>query len=611
MRNLVFQLGSFKPAILVFFVGVSLALSIRGMSQEKSVRPGINSAFQNPNPSEFLERFETESREIYSLREEILGACDFQTGSVVGDIGAGTGLFSRLIGKKIGPSGKLVAVDIAQNFLDHVEATAKSQGLGNVSTQLCNQESCLIPPNTLDVAFVCDTYHHFEYPQKTTESIFKALKPNGKLILIDLDRIPGVSTEWALGHVRANKATVLQEIESCGFRKINEVDIGLKENYFVVFGKQQDHSSKTKSIAPITESMRGFVSDQEIAGAVTLVIDGDSTVHLDAAGYSDVANKLPMQTDSIFWIASMTKPVTAACVMMLVDDGKVSLADPISKYLPEMAELKTLDGKKVEITIEQVLNHTSGMSEIPDPQTYADINLAEAAAKYSKLPVQFAPGSKWQYSQTGINTGARIVEVVSGKTFDEFVQERLFKPLGMNDTTFYLSEEQTSRLAKSYSREKDGSLKESPIFLLAGHKPSDRNRLPAANGGLFSTAEDYGRFCQMLLNEGKWMGQSILSAKSVERLRTPTTGALVTGFTTGNAWGVGCCIVRNPMGATEYLSKGTYGHGGAYGTQAWIDPVKKRCFILMVQRANFPNADDSQVRKTFQRLAVESLESAR
>ena len=296
---------------------------------------------------------------------------------------------------------------------------------------------------------------------------------------------------------------------------------------------------------------------------------------------------------------------------MQVDEGRVALSDSIAKHLPEMADLKTIDGKSVTITIEQLLNHTSGMSEIGGGQTYTSPTLAVASKQYSKLPVLFEPGSKWQYSQTGINTAARIVEVVSGMTFDAFVNDRICMPLGMKDTTFYLSESQLLRLAKSYSKGTEGQLTESPIGLLAGKNPTDRNRMPAANGGLFSTVTDYALFCQMLLNDGQSNGKRILSPESVTRLRTSTTGDLKTGFTTGNCWGVGCCIVREPQGVSQSLSTGTYGHGGAYGTQAWIDPVRKRCYLLMVQRANFPNSDDSEVRKEFQRLASELPAPAR
>ncbi len=364
--------------------------------------------------------------------------------------------------------------------------------------------------------------------------------------------------------------------------------------------------AQEKSVRPgIKRAMERFVSKNEVAGVVTMVVTPNATLHLDATGFSDLANKTPMEIDSIHWIASMSKPITAACMMMLVDEGKIALSDPISKYLPEMAGLKTAAGQTVTISIEQLFNHTSGMSELPAGQAYTSPTLTVAAEKYAKLPVLFQPGSKWQYSQTSINTAARIIEMVSGKSFDLFVEERVCKPLGMRDTTFYLSDAQMPRLAKSYTKEADGILKESPIGLLSGKKPSDRNRMPAGNGGLFSTINDYAAFCQMLLNEGMRDGQRILSEKSVTRLRTPTTGDLKTGFTPGNAWGIGCCVVREPQGVSQVLSVGSFGHGGAYGTQAWIDPVRKRCYLIMVQRANFPNADDSDLRKEFQKLGAE------
>ena len=580
-----------------FFGGTSPA-------QEKSVRPGINAPFEKPTPSEFLEKFEVESREVFANRNAIVAAAKVTPGMTIADIGAGTGLFTRLFAKASGPNGKVIAVDIAQSFLDHILETCKPEKLSNVTTQLCNQESCVLAPNSIDMAFVCDTYHHFEFPFKTTASIFKALKPDGRLILIDMNRIPGVSSDWAMNHVRADRETVEKEIASCGFVQAETPELGLKENYFIVYRKGKLESN-IPSQSSIKQTMDGFVAKNEVAGVVTMVVTPNKTLHLEATGFSDVASQSPMKTDSIHWIASMSKPVTATCVMMLVDEGKLALSDPIAKYLPEMAGLKSSTGEPATVTIEQLLNHTSGMRELPGGEAYTSPTLAVAAEKYAKLPLQFDPGSKWQYSQTSINTAARIVEVVSGKSFDVFVNERVCKPLGMRDTTFYLSDAQMPRLAKSYTKGADGILKESPIGLLSGKKPTDRDRMPAANGGLFSTINDYAIFCQMLLNEGKWNGQQILSEKSVARLRTPTTGDLKTGFTTGNAWGVGCCVVREPQGVSQSLSVGSFGHGGAYGTQAWIDPVLKRAYLLMVQRANFPNADDSDLRKQFQQLASE------
>ena len=180
----------------------------------------------------------------------------------------------------------------------------------------------------------------------------------------------------------------------------------------------------------------------------------------------------------------------------------------------------------------------------------------------------------------------------------------------MKDTTFYPTRAQMARLAKSY-KAADGKLEEAAIFILDGHDPAVHDRYPAANGGLFSTARDYGRFCQMLLNQGSLGGRHYLKPASVKLMSTIQTGDLKTGFTAGNGWGLGCCVVREPQGVTAVLSPGTFGHGGAYGTQAWIDPVKHVIYLLMVQRSNFPNSDDSDVRLAFQKAAAATVATLR
>ena len=356
-------------------------------------------------------------------------------------------------------------------------------------------------------------------------------------------------------------------------------------------------------ISAISERMREFIAKNEIAGAVTLVVSPDKILHLDATGKADVAADVPMREDHIFWIASMTKPMTGVCVMMLQDEGKLSVEDPVAKYIPELKDLKTKDGKVHAITIRQILTHTAGLGEATPEQERVATKLADLVPHFAAKPLAFEPGSKWAYSQSSINTAARIVEIVSGKSFDQFLQERLCGPLGMKDTGFYLSDEQAKRLAKSYRLE-NGKLEVSKIFILHGKEPTSRTRYPAANGGAFSTTRDYGRFCQMLLNNGSLDGRQYLKPESVKYVSSVLSGDVKTGFTEGNGWGLGFCVIRKPQGVSATLSPGSYGHGGAYGTQAWIDPEKKRALILMVQRANFPNADNSDVRKAFQEAAV-------
>jgi CubicO group peptidase (beta-lactamase class C family) len=363
--------------------------------------------------------------------------------------------------------------------------------------------------------------------------------------------------------------------------------------------------TRTPELPAVTEAIKDAVEKQEIAGAVTAVAGPDRILHLSAVGKADIAARKAMTTDALFWIASMTKPITGCAIAMLEDEGKLSVKDPAAKYLPELAALKTADGQPAQVTIAHLLTHTSGLTEAQQDQMLAAKSLADLIPAYVRQPLKFAPGTKWQYSQSGINSLGRIVEVVSGQSLPDFLQERLFTPLGMKDTGFYPNAEQSARLAKPY-KQTDGKLE--PAAYMPAYDPARPGRFPAANGGLFSTAGDYTRFCQMLVNEGTLEGRRYLSPAAVERMRTVLSGDVVTGFTPGNGWGYAACVVRQPQGVTEVLSPGSFGHGGAYGTQAWIDPVKKRVYVLMVQRSNFGNSDASPVRKAFQAAAAKTAE---
>jgi CubicO group peptidase (beta-lactamase class C family) len=349
-------------------------------------------------------------------------------------------------------------------------------------------------------------------------------------------------------------------------------------------------------IPGVSAAMRAAVDRHEVAGAVTLVIGREKTLHLSAVGSSDIAAGTPLTTDALFWIASMTKPITASAVMMLQDEGKLSVEDPVSKYLPEFAGVKTADGAPAVITLHHLLTHSSGLAEVGNEEGKNAHTLADLIPLFVHKPLQFAPGSKWQYCQTGINSLGRIIEVVSGKSYPEFLQERLFTPLGMTDTTFYPTAAQQLRIAKTYQF-KDGQLAVGK--LPAPFDPTISGRVPMANGGLFSTAHDYGRFCQLILNHGALDGRHYLSPAAVAMMTSVQSGDLVTGFTPGNGWGLGWCVIRHPQGVSAALSPGTFGHGGAFGTQVWIDPVKEIAYVLLVQRANFPNSDGSDIRRDF------------
>ncbi len=227
----------FRLPKLTLLLSLTVLTGTVALAQEKSLKPGINDSFRDPDVKEFLGRFEVESREVFTRRKEIVAACKIQPGQIVADIGAGTGLFTQMFSEAVGKEGRVVAVDIAQKFLDHIAATSREAGRRNVETLLCKPDSTELPPESVDVAFICDTYHHFEFPLKTMTSVRRALKPGGRVIIVDFRRVEGKSTDWVLNHVRAGQEVVEAEIVESGFQKTAEDKELLKENYFVAFEK--------------------------------------------------------------------------------------------------------------------------------------------------------------------------------------------------------------------------------------------------------------------------------------------------------------------------------------------------------------------------------------
>jgi CubicO group peptidase (beta-lactamase class C family) len=370
-------------------------------------------------------------------------------------------------------------------------------------------------------------------------------------------------------------------------------------------------------IPALKSEFQGYVDRHQTSGTVTLVARKGKILSLDAVGWQDVEAKLPMRPDSIFQIASMTKPVTAMGIVMLEEEGKLSIEDPVEKHLPEfrgqLLVLKregsavTLGKPARPITIKDLLTHTSGLRGSSPPgfgDLYAKRNrtLAEATIAISQWPLEFEPGSKWAYCNTGIDTLGRIIEVCSGQSYEDFLAERIFRPLGMKDTFFYPTEAQKARVATLYKKDKDG-LARSENFI--GDAVGGRFPLPA--GGMFSTAADMFRFYQMVLDGGTAGGRRFLSEAGVAKMTRNHTGDLKAGFTDGVQMGLGWQLVGTPTGVTEMLSPGTYGHGGAFGTQGWVDPKKQMIFILMVQRTGFPNGDASDLRKSLQSIAVAAV----
>jgi CubicO group peptidase (beta-lactamase class C family) len=350
----------------------------------------------------------------------------------------------------------------------------------------------------------------------------------------------------------------------------------------------------------IPERMRGFVAEKQVAGVVTLVARRGRTVHLEAVGQANVEQDRPMRTDALFAIASMTKPIVAVAVMILQDEGKLSVDDPVSKYIPRFKAAALKDGPaEREITIRDLLTHTSGFGGEQRTEETLEATTAEIAGR----PLQFQPGTQWAYSP-GLNVCGRIIELVSGQAFDAFLAERVFRPLNMVDTTFQPTAELRDRLAQLYEPGPDGeSLASGTHWIIT----DPGRRAPNPSGGLFSTASDVARFGQMILNGGKLDGRRIVSKAAIEQMCRVQTGDLTTGFSPGCGWGLGWCVVRQPQEVTRMLSPGTFGHGGAFGTQYWIDPEREMIFVLMIQRRGFGSGDRSEIRDVFQELAVRAV----
>jgi CubicO group peptidase (beta-lactamase class C family) len=265
------------------------------------------------------------------------------------------------------------------------------------------------------------------------------------------------------------------------------------------------------SAAVAAPPLEPFIANRTLAGAVTLVASRDKVLSVERIGYADIAARRPMRADALFWIASMTKPITATALMMLVDEGKVNLEDPVEKYLPEfkgqwLAVEKDRDQLLLRrpahpITVRNVLTHTSGLpfTSAMETPTLDLFPLLAGARSYAMTPLEFAPDSKYQYSNAGINTAGRIIEVVGGMPYEEFLQRRLFGPLGMKDTTFWPAGGQLRRLAKSYKSNLESKALEEISVTQLRYPLDDRRRQPMPAGGLFSTAHDLARFCQMVL----------------------------------------------------------------------------------------------------------------
>ncbi len=317
--------------------------------------------------------------------------------------------------------------------------------------------------------------------------------------------------------------------------------------------------------AGVIHDLQPYVDSHTLAGAVTLVASKEKILDLEAIGFADVAAKRPMTTDSLFWIASMSKPMTSTALMMLVDEGKVKIDDPVEKYLPEfqgqmLAVEQDNDHVLLKrpvrpIQVRDILSHTSGLPFMSRIEHKIDgYPLREAVLGYALSPLKFQPGAQYEYSNAGINTAGRIVEKLSGMPYEEFMQRRLLDPLGMKDTTFWPTAEQVARLANSYRPTADGQdLRAIEIEQLT-YPLTDRKRAACPAGGLFSTAADVAAFCRMILNGGILDGRRYLSEDSVRQMTSTQTGKLLNHGNGEGGYGFGWQTSRKDRGAADPLA---------------------------------------------------------
>ncbi len=371
----------------------------------------------------------------------------------------------------------------------------------------------------------------------------------------------------------------------------------------------------------IPEQMKRFIGEQAVAGTVTLVAHGNDVVEFDAEGMADTEAGRPMRKDTIFQIMSMTKPVTAIGIMMLAEEGKLALRDPVEQYLPEFhgqhvvtnvgPDAGRLSVPDHPVTIRDLLTHTAGIQDaapaaIHDYPQLMNVPLEEVVKQLAKQPLLFQPGTEWSYSSPGMEILGRVIEVCSGEKYEDFITERILRPLGMKDSFFFPPADKIDRIAMVYAG-KDGKLVRAPATILGGDPAKYRKGavFPAPGWGLYSTAEDLLHLYRMMLNYGVYEGHRYLSPFSVHVMtEAQTTGIHPVGWMGGSEYGLAWEVVTDPLGELAGHYKGTYGHGGAFGTQGWIDPKSDLISILLIQRSD--GGTDS-LRNVFLNMAEASV----
>ena len=372
----------------------------------------------------------------------------------------------------------------------------------------------------------------------------------------------------------------------------------------------------TARLQRIGSLMQGYVDRGDLAGMIATVARQGKTVYREKFGWADKEARKPMQDDTIFAIASMTKPITAVALMTLYEEGHFYLNTPVSKFIPAFKNVKVCAGVAENgsliltdidrpVTFRHLFTHTSGLSYGWNPSDPVDreyqkaqktleeakrsLTLAELADGLSRMPLAFQPGTKWRYS-TSIDVLGRLAEIISGMPFDQFLAERIFKPLGMTDTAFFVSPEKMARVATIYGHPKAGKDCQ-PLTHI--RPPSALPKFVMPGGGLFSTVADYARFCQMLVNGGELDGTRVLSPKTVElfSLNHAPEDALPYNFGKddpyhhGYGYSLGTRVLMDVSKSGVYGSVGEFGWDGAYSTYFWIDPQEQLYGLLMVQHS--------------------------
>jgi len=367
--------------------------------------------------------------------------------------------------------------------------------------------------------------------------------------------------------------------------------------------RPESEGMSTERLARLSGGMKSLVDQGRVAGVVTVVARHGKVVEFEAAGKRDIAADAPMQKNTIFRIYSMSKPITGVAMMMLFEEGKWQLKDPVAKYIPEFADLKvyssdakgnmTLVDQAHPVTMRELMSHTGGFTygyfsnaPVDKMQRDADVinpnnTLEEMIKRVAKLPLYTQPGSEWHYS-ISVDIQGYIVQKLSGMPFEEFLEKRIFKPLGMVDTGFYVPPDKLKRLAEFYNYGKEGKLDLERG--LANHDYGAKPALSSGGGGLVSTATDYLRFCQMLLNGGQLDGVRLLGPRTVELMRSNVLPSTIPPPSPGEGFGLDVGVYTDPIAAGGYYGKGTYFWGGLAGTWFWIDPDNDLIVVGMIQQ---------------------------